>query len=96
MRRETGEALLASSPHYAHQAFRVGSCVYGVQFHIETTPEIIDEWVEEDREGVESSPWDGETIKERSRAAHPAVEEAWQPFAVRFADLVRSRAVQAA
>lgn len=91
-----GAVLLASSPHYAHQAFRVGSCVYGVQFHIETTPEIIDAWVEQDVEGVEASPWDSETIKERSRAAHPDVEEAWQPFAVRFTELVRTRAARAA
>ncbi len=91
-----GAVLLASSPVYAHQAFRVGTCVYGVQFHIETTADIVDEWVEEDVEGVESTPWDGETIKQRSRVAHADVEEAWQPFAVRFADLVRSRAARAA
>ena len=91
-----GAVLLASSPHYAHQAFRVGSCVYGVQFHIETTPEIVDEWAERDVVGVEASPWDEETVKRLVRAAHPDVEEAWQPFAARFADLVRSRAVRAA
>ncbi len=91
-----GATLLASNPAYPHQAFRVGRRVYGVQFHIETTPDIVDEWVEEDVEGVESTPWDGETIKQRSRVAHADVEEAWQPFAVRFADLVRSRAARAA
>ena len=91
-----GAVLLASSPHYSNQAFRVGSCVYGVQFHIETTPEIVDEWAERDAVGVEASPWDETTIKRLIRAAHPDVEEAWQPFAARFADLVRSRAVRAA
>ena len=40
----TGAVLLASSPMYANQAFRVGRHVYGLQFHIETTPEIIHEW----------------------------------------------------
>ena len=38
-----GATLLASSPRYAHQAFRVGRHVYGLQFHIETTPEIVRE-----------------------------------------------------
>jgi GMP synthase (glutamine-hydrolysing) len=92
----TGATLLASSPMYAHQAFRVGDNVYGVQFHIETTPEIVDEWAERDVVGVDASPWDEQTVKELIRAAHPDIEEAWQPFAVRFADLVRSRAAQAA
>jgi GMP synthase (glutamine-hydrolysing) len=30
-----GAALLASSGEYPHQAFRCGSCVYGLQFHVE-------------------------------------------------------------
>ncbi len=91
-----GAVLLASSPMYANQAFRVGRNVYGVQFHFETTPEIVEEWAERDVVGVEASPWDEETVKKLTRAAHPDIEEAWQPFAVRFADLVRSRAAQAA
>jgi len=91
-----GAVLLASSPMYANQAFRVGRNVYGVQFHIETTPEIVDEWAERDVVGVDASPWDEQTIKQLTRAAHPDIEEAWQPFAVRFTDLVRSRAAQAA
>ncbi len=91
-----GAVLLASSPVYPHQAYRVGSAVYGLQFHIETTPELAVEWADEDPVGVEASPWDEVEIKERIRAAHPDIEEAWQPFAVRFADLVRSRAARAA
>jgi GMP synthase (glutamine-hydrolysing) len=91
-----GAVLLASSPMYAHQAFRVGDNVYGLQFHIETTPEVVDEWAERDAVGVAASPWDTDTVKALIRAAHPDVEEAWQPFAARFADLVRSRAVRAA
>jgi GMP synthase (glutamine-hydrolysing) len=92
----TGATLLASSPMYANQAFRVGRHVYGVQFHIETTPEIIHEWAERDVVGVAASPWDRETICRLSDAAHPHVAEVWAPFAGRFADLVRARARQAA
>jgi GMP synthase (glutamine-hydrolysing) len=92
----TGAVLLASSPMYANQAFRVGRHVYGVQFHIETTPEIIHEWAERDVVGVAASPYDRETICLLSDEAHPHVEAAWRPFAGRFADLVRSRAQQAA
>jgi GMP synthase (glutamine-hydrolysing) len=91
----TGAVLLASSPMYAHQAFRVGRHVYGVQFHIETTPEIVHEWAERDEVGVAASPHDRETICLLSDAAHPHMEEAWAPFAARFADLVSTRAHQA-
>jgi GMP synthase-like glutamine amidotransferase len=92
----TGATLLASNPFYANQAFRVGRHVYGLQFHIETTPEIVHEWAERDVVGVAASPHDRETICLRSDAAHPDVEEAWRPFAGRFADLVRAHARQAA
>jgi GMP synthase (glutamine-hydrolysing) len=90
----TGAVLLASSPMYANQAFRVGRHVYGLQFHIETTPEIIHEWAERDVVGVAASPHDRETICLLSDAAHPDIAEAWAPFAARFADLVRARARQ--
>ena len=92
----TGATLLASSPMYAHQAFRVGRHVYGLQFHIETEPEIIHEWAERDVVGVAASPYDRETICLLSDQAHPHVQEAWAPFAGRFADLVRARAATAA
>ena len=88
----TGATLLASSPMYANQAFRVGRHVYGLQFHIETAPEIIHEWAERDVVGVAASPWDRETICLLSDRAHPHVQEAWAPFAGRFADLVRDSA----
>jgi GMP synthase (glutamine-hydrolysing) len=91
-----GAVLLASSPMYANQAFRVGRNVYGLQFHIETTPEIIHEWAERDEVGVAASPYDRETLCLLSDEAHPHVEEAWRPFAARFTDLVRARAQLAA
>ncbi len=39
-----GATLLASSPAYPHQAFRVGRGAYGVQFHVEVLPEMAREW----------------------------------------------------
>ncbi len=35
---------LASSATYPNQAFRYKDCVYGIQFHIEVTPEMVREW----------------------------------------------------
>jgi GMP synthase-like glutamine amidotransferase len=39
-----GATLLASSPLYAHQAFRWGERAYGVQFHLEVSREMVREW----------------------------------------------------
>ena len=32
-----------------HQAFRVGANVYGLQFHLEVTPEMIADWLTQDQ-----------------------------------------------
>ncbi len=39
-----GATLLASSPEYPHQAFRVGEVAYGVQFHVEVDEAMADAW----------------------------------------------------
>ncbi len=36
--------LLATGPNCPHQAFKVGKCAYGIQFHIEVTEAIINDW----------------------------------------------------
>ena len=43
-----GGELLASSELCRHQAFRAGECVYGLQFHLEVTPEMIADWCSQD------------------------------------------------
>ena len=43
-----GARWLASSPACRHQAFRVGSSAYALQFHLEVTPEMIAEWCAQD------------------------------------------------
>lgn len=40
--------LLASSAACRHQAFRFGDRVYGLQFHLEVTPQMISPWCQED------------------------------------------------
>jgi GMP synthase-like glutamine amidotransferase len=43
-----GAELLASSAACRHQAFRFGDRVYGLQFHLEVTPQMISQWCQED------------------------------------------------
>lgn len=39
-----GAELLASSEACRNQAYRVGANVYGLQYHLEVTPEMLDDW----------------------------------------------------
>ncbi|MCL6544695.1 MAG: gamma-glutamyl-gamma-aminobutyrate hydrolase family protein [Bryobacteraceae bacterium] len=43
-----GAVWLARSERCQHQAFRVGENTYGFQFHLEVTPEMIQDWVRQD------------------------------------------------
>lgn len=44
--------LLASSERYPVQAFRVGENAWGLQFHIEATPELVAEWARSESRDV--------------------------------------------
>lgn len=82
--------LLASSPVYANQAFRIGTSAYGLQFHIETTPEIVHGWVARSPEvagAAEQGAFDDDTLAR----AHEDIAETWRPFAHRFVELADGR-----
>lgn len=78
-----GAVLLASSPGCAHQAFRLGRLAWGVQFHIETTPELIAEWAADDAAALVD--YDVAELLRRVATTYDDLVEAWQPFAARFA-----------
>ena len=44
-----GAEWLARSEACAHQAFRAGASVYGLQFHLEVTPEMIADWLTQEQ-----------------------------------------------
>ena len=80
-----GAVLLASSPVCAVQAYRVGRLAWGIQFHIETTPEIVTEWARHDTDTLRD--YDLPAILERGIRAHPDIAEAWQPVVAAFVAL---------
>ena len=82
-----GAVQLASSPECEQQAFRLGRVAWGIQFHIETTPQMVTEWAAERDEALDD--YDMDAILARALAVHDDLEEVWQPFAARFADIVR-------
>jgi GMP synthase (glutamine-hydrolysing) len=48
-----GAELLASSLQCRHQAFRFGDRVYGLQFHLEVTAEMIAQWCAEEANPID-------------------------------------------
>lgn len=88
-----GATLLASSTRCPNQAFRVGETAWGLQFHIETTPEMVREWAAADRERLDADGWDldGALARWDLETAHADLADVWEPFAGRFAELVRER-----
>lgn len=81
-----GATLLISSPRYQHQAYRLNRCAYGVQFHIETTPEVVQGWARS-APGVASAAREGSLEPDVLARLHADIEETWRPFAHRFARL---------
>lgn len=88
--------LLASSPRYPHQAFRIGQCAWGLQFHIETTPEMVRSWAVNDRGKAAEWGQDVDAALASALAAHDDLAEVWEPATRRYAALVHDVARRAA
>lgn len=76
-----GAAWLAYSEHCRHQAFRVESNTYGLQFHLEVTPEMIADWCRQDENCGDvrelESPLDPHFNQERLAALSRLVFGRW-------------------
>lgn len=77
--------LLMSSPRYAHQAFRVGPCAWGLQFHVETPPEMVRSWAANDADQLRELGLDPAEVVVKAIDALPEVEEVWGEVVRRFA-----------
>ncbi|MGH3909924.1 MAG: type 1 glutamine amidotransferase [Pseudonocardiaceae bacterium] len=90
-----GATLLASSPKYPNQAFRVGAAGYGLQFHIETSPATVLAWARRDTVGaaaVRPVQLDSDHLEQ----VHAELAEVWQPAAARFVALAAGELAPAA
>ena len=81
-----GATLLASSPRYANQAFRIGTAGYGLQFHIETSPATVLSWARRDPAGAAAVAL-GQLDPDHLEQVHADLAEVWQPLAARFVAL---------
>ncbi|HLU44916.1 MAG TPA: type 1 glutamine amidotransferase [Natronosporangium sp.] len=84
-----GAVLLATSPRYPHQAFRLGPAAWGIQFHIEPDTAMIADWAESSRDRLAALGRDPAQVVAAADALMTDLAEVWQPFAARFAAVVR-------
>lgn len=79
---------LAGSEQYPHQAFRIGPCAWGVQFHPEASPQTYATWADQLRP---TDPAEARTVREgvaALRAADAEVAVTAESLATRFAQVV--------
>ncbi|HVW44028.1 MAG TPA: type 1 glutamine amidotransferase [Amycolatopsis sp.] len=81
-----GAVLLASSPQFPHQAYRLGRVAYGIQFHIETTVEVVQSWAAK-ATGMAEAARPGTFETANLTQLHTDLAETWRPFATRFVQL---------
>ena len=86
-----GAVLLASSSMYEHQAFRVGTRAWGLQFHVETDAAMVRHWGVAYGAPVVEAGQDPVALAERAVEELDEVAACWQPVAVRFAEIAQGR-----
>ena len=91
-----GAVCLASSNLFAHQAFRIGQRAYGLQFHVEVTPQMIEDWLSEPGGCQEISQLDyidPDEIRRQVGQRLPTMHQLARPMFDTFAGWCRQRAV---
>jgi len=81
-------ALLASSARYATQAFRVGEVAWGLQFHMEATPEMVAEWARIDADALAAEGRDVADVVGDVRRAFSDLEAVGLQITKRFAHVI--------
>jgi GMP synthase (glutamine-hydrolysing) len=84
-----GALLLATSPAYRHQAFRLGDAAWGVQGHPEVTPDIAAQWAREDSPLLQKAGRGPDELVAEVREASNELQSTWRPVADAFATVVQ-------
>ncbi len=81
---------LASSELCSNQAFRIGSNIYGLQFHVEVTDEMIYQWIDAYRDEVDSLKGivDPDQIISDTKAKSEAYKAQAKQFCTNFFQLI--------
>ncbi|MFC7304175.1 type 1 glutamine amidotransferase [Streptomyces monticola] len=78
-----GTRVLARTDTTTCQAFRVGPVAWGLQFHLEVTPDLLDDWLAEPSFAAEARDALGPGATEQLRADAHATASALRPLAER-------------
>ncbi len=86
-----GAVHLASSTRCVHQAFRFGARAWGLQFHIEMTAGMVDDWFDELERCGEVGQWkvDPSAVRRQTPEELPRLQALAQQVLGRFAVLCR-------
>lgn len=76
-----GAYRLAFSDHYENQAFRIGRNVYGLQFHLEVTPTMIERWMDDYWKELAQAPY---VSPEKIRADTGSYSQSLRYYGERF------------
>ena len=88
VRLPNNAVLLASSPAYENQAFRLGERAWGLQFHPEVTLPLVAQWAQDDADGVRQAGLEPTELVGAVAVAERTLLETWTPVLERFAALI--------
>jgi GMP synthase (glutamine-hydrolysing) len=80
--------LVASSDRYEVQAFRIGEVAWGLQFHVEATPDMVAEWAANDATALRELGRSPDEVVAEVRAAEAQLRTAGEELAQQFVRLV--------
>jgi len=83
-----GGMKMASSAMTPNQLFRYGHSMYGLQFHLEMTPAVLDEMIEDSRDYLLGAGVDPEALRQQGCEQLPRLEEAATGVFTRWAELL--------
>jgi GMP synthase-like glutamine amidotransferase len=83
-----GAVPLAAGARYPHQAFRLGGCAWGLQYHPEVTGEDFDDWLAGGHGAIRTAGLHPGDVRAALLAAEQAQRLLARVHAVAFADLV--------
>ena len=87
-----GSAALCSTDRFPNQAFRVGSCAWGTQFHPEVLTDMAADWAEPASAEMRLAGVTRDSVVAAVVAAEPELRSAWGGLARRWAAVVQDAA----
>jgi GMP synthase (glutamine-hydrolysing) len=70
-----GGVLLVKGEGCRNQAFRIGACAYGLQFHVEMSPEMVETWINGEKSELDTRGILRDTVR---------LKEEYEKLAARF------------